>query len=90
MEGGYPISKSNHINKVISIGSVLDRDELNRIHKVDPHYEDRLYEITGAYDCLLRQPSLRPLPYRYEANTTHVGLLYSSKVHKQIIEWLSD
>jgi hypothetical protein len=82
--------RSKDIGKVIRIGSVSDKKELHAIEEIDPDYRKRLYEITGGADAIATASSLLPAERNKTFGTGHLGLLYSSKIHRQIIRWLQE
>lgn len=78
------LTKTN-IGKVITLGAAFTQDEINAL---DPQFRHRIFDITGSHDILVTNPSLLPLQNQATILTGHLGLLYSSKVHKHVIEWL--
>lgn len=77
------------MGKVILIGTPLDSTEIDQIKGIDPNYLNRIYEITGQFDVLVREKSLLPANNHLELKTGHLGLLYSSAMHRRVIEVLN-
>lgn len=80
------LQQRSDIKQAISIGEVSYR---NTIESMDPHVRNRLYEITGKHDVLVTQSSFLPADHKKEVNVGHLGLLYSSEVHRQVVQWLN-
>ncbi len=79
---------SNYIGKLIKIGSILDKENFDLIRRQNPVLINHIYEIRGLKDCIECGKSLLPQRQRLDVDSGHLGLLYLSKTHEQIIEWL--
>lgn len=73
------------IGKVITIGTASTQEDLLSLRK----FGHRIFEVTGKQDILVTNPSLLPAKNNEAVDIGHLELLYCSKVHKRIIEWLS-
>ncbi|MBS0626069.1 MAG: hypothetical protein JSS32_08475 [Verrucomicrobia bacterium] len=82
----YRRERAQDIGKVITLGSVLDQEEIDRYRKIDPNFDDQTFEIVGKYDILVTAPSL--VKTGIAVDTGHLGILHSDTAHRQIIEWL--
>lgn len=76
---------NRHIGKVISMGSNLDQQELFKILLTDKGALNRIYEINGIYDPLFDRSIVTQ---HYAFRTAHVGLLFSSTIHRQVLNCL--
>lgn len=81
--------KSETIGKVIKIGSSLEFDEITQIQRIDPQFNNRVYEIVGQHDILVTNPSLFPPDRQKTIQVGHLELLFSSQMHQTVIQWLS-
>lgn len=81
---------SKNIGKVIKIGDVLEQEHINQIVRQDPNFRQRIYEIIGTHDILVTDPSLLPSNQQKQIQIGHLGLLYSSKTHQSVIDWLKN
>lgn len=76
------------ISHVIKMGSALSKREINKLQSVDPHFQDRLYEIVGTQDILEPKPSLLSPQYQKIIKTGHLKMLTSREAHETILQWL--
>jgi hypothetical protein len=76
------------IGKVIRLGNILNSEHVSDIYA--RKMGDRFYEIVGRYDVLTREKSLLEAAHQLELDCSHVQLLYSHAVHRQILEWRSE
>ncbi|PIS01339.1 MAG: hypothetical protein COT84_02825 [Chlamydiae bacterium CG10_big_fil_rev_8_21_14_0_10_35_9] len=77
------VEKRAEIGKVIKIGYPTTQWYIDNVQ-----ITNHLYEIYGTRDVLA--PKSSNLSQKFEVNTGHLGLLYSSSVHNKAIEWLKD
>lgn len=70
-------------DKIITVG--YTRQFINDNNQL----ESRIFEITGKFDALISKKSSLPSNQQLEVDTGHLGLVFSEKVHQQIIDWLS-
>lgn len=82
-------ARSEDIGKVVTIGSVLDQEEINAIQGQDANFGNRICEITGKYDVLITDQSLLPVNCKEVIDSGHLGLLYSDRTHRRVIQALS-
>jgi pimeloyl-ACP methyl ester carboxylesterase len=81
-------SVREEIGKVIKIGSVTDEEERTHMKREDPHFANRLFEVTGKYEVLHDAPSLCPDTHKKEVRAGHLGLLYAPDTHRQVADYL--
>lgn len=81
-------NRAEDIGKVIKVGATLDQEETSSLKRLDPTFNERVYEITGLHDVITTTPSLRPASHQKIVTTGHLALLYSPLTHQSIINWL--
>lgn len=78
--------KRAEIKKIISIGSQRSKKDVSCA--ILANSKHHLYEITAKHDLVHPEPSHLGRHSHYSVDTGHLGLLYSSKVHEKVIQWL--
>ena len=57
---------------------------------IDPKIAKYIYEIDGLRDVMVKEKSLKQDAQKLSVNTGHLGLLYHTIVHRQVIKWIED
>lgn len=90
------VEQESDIHSVITLGTPQDAELMSIIKRMDNLNRlggssipcPEFYDITGSYDVLCDESSPLDLDHQYIAETGHLGLLYCSQVHQQVIAWL--